>query len=124
MNYWKIATIVLVGILLWLVHAGHAAAAQYTSTEQTYNITRMAAASGRIKVSGAVVAFSCVSDVRGNLDQGNGLIESSSECYVLSKQRGAQQTHAGLVARLSARDPTRGHRTASTLEPDRLRRCV
>jgi hypothetical protein len=45
----------------------------------------MAAASGRIKVSGAVVAFSRVSDVRGNLDQGNGLIQSGSECYLLSK---------------------------------------
>jgi hypothetical protein len=85
MNYWKIATIILGGILLWLVHASHAAAAQYTSNEQTYNVTRMAAASGQIKVPGAVVAFSCVSDVRGNLDQGNGLIESGSECYVLSK---------------------------------------
>jgi hypothetical protein len=85
MNCWKIATIILAGILLWLVHVGHAAAAQYTSNEQTYNITRMMAASGQTKVSRAVLAFSCVSDVRGNLDQGNGLIESGSECYVLSK---------------------------------------
>ena len=85
MNYWKIATIILGGILLWLLHAGHTAAAQYTSTEQTYNITRTAAASGQVKVSGEVVAFSCVADVRGNIDQGSGLIESGSECYALSK---------------------------------------
>jgi type 1 fimbria pilin len=85
MNYWKMATIILGGVLLWLFYWGHTTAAQYSSKEQTYNVTRMAAASGHVKVSGEVVAFSCVADVRGSIDQGNGLIESGSECYVLSK---------------------------------------
>lgn len=85
--YWKLTTIALGGVLFWLACSGHSVTAQSISNEQTYNITRTTAASGTVSLSvpGAVIGFSCVPDVRGDLDQGSGLIESASECYVLSK---------------------------------------
>jgi len=84
-NYWKVATIILVGIWSWLAYSGRSVAAQYGLNGQTYNITRTTATSGTISVPGAVMGFSCASDVQGDLSKGDGQITSDVTCYVLSK---------------------------------------
>jgi hypothetical protein len=87
-NLWKIATISLVGILLLLAYSGRPVAAQYGSGE-TYHITKATSAdlssSGSVRVSGEIKGFACVADVRGDLMKGDGDINSTVSCYVLSK---------------------------------------
>jgi hypothetical protein len=86
-NFWKIATVSLLGALLWLAFSGHSTAAQFGG--ENYRITKVASVdlsfSGSVRVSGEVKGFSCVPDVHGDLFKGDGDIRSDVSCYVLSK---------------------------------------
>jgi hypothetical protein len=82
-NYWKAAAIGLAGVLFWLAYSSYSVSAQYG---QGYRITRIYSLSGSLDVSGEVKGFSCVSDVSGSLDKGDGIISTDAQCYVLSKQ--------------------------------------
>lgn len=139
-SYWKAATIVFVGLLIWLTYLGHPVLAQDTTYTQllllklgniessiqvieadvhgfvnassaspapsqsaavsgigTYHVTQVDqqqlsdAASypsigGNVQIPGKEVkGFSCVADVDGNLDKGDGHISSDVKCFVLSK---------------------------------------
>jgi hypothetical protein len=141
-SYWKGATIVFAGILIWLTYLGHPVLAQdrtelqtlqllnelgdirlqivgiaddvhkfvnASSTSpapsqsavvggiETYHVTqvdqqqlldavRYPSIGGDVQIHGKEVkGFSCVADVDGNLDKGNGRIRSDVKCFVLSK---------------------------------------
>lgn len=86
-NYWKIATISLLGALLWVAYSGRSVAAQFGS--ENYHITKATSVDlsypGSVRVPGEIKGFSCVADVHGDLDKGDGDINSDVNCYVLSK---------------------------------------
>jgi hypothetical protein len=86
-NYWKIATISLVVVLIWFAYSARPAAAQYGN--QTLHITTIKYSdflSGVVSVPGDVKGFSCAADVDGRLESGNGHIQTTGvDCYVLSK---------------------------------------
>jgi hypothetical protein len=82
-NYWKMAAIGLASVLFWMMYSSHLVSAQYG---QGYRITRIYSLPGSLDVTGEVKGFSCVSDVSGNLDKGDGSISTNAQCYVLSKQ--------------------------------------
>ena len=82
-NFWKSATIVLLIGLIWQQYFGHEVAAQYGT-----RITKLSGVelmNGPVSISGEIKGFSCIADVSGDLDKGDGNISSNTECYVLSK---------------------------------------
>jgi hypothetical protein len=82
-NYWKWAALVLASIVAWQAYSGRSVSAQYG-----VRITKLAGMelmNGPINVSGEIRGFSCVSDVSGDLDKGDGSISSDVQCYVLSR---------------------------------------
>ena len=82
-NFWKWATILLLIGLIWQRYSGHEVSAQYGT-----RITKLSGGelmNGPVSVSGDIKGFSCVSDVSGDLDKGDGSISSNTECYVLTK---------------------------------------
>jgi len=84
-NFWKLTTISLIGVLLWQAYPGRSVAAQYGLNGQSYNITRASATFGTVNVPGAVMGFSCAPDVNGDLIKGDGIVSTQVTCYVLSK---------------------------------------
>jgi hypothetical protein len=82
-NLWKWATIVLLVVLIWKQYSGRGVAAQFGT-----RITKLSGPelmNGPISVSGEIKGFSCISDVSGELDKGDGNISSDTECYVLTR---------------------------------------
>jgi hypothetical protein len=91
----KAATICFLSVLVWLAYSGRPIAAQVGS--ETYHVTQVdsrqlsdassyPSIGGNVQIPGKEVkGFSCVADVDGDLDKGDGRISSDVKCYVLSK---------------------------------------
>jgi hypothetical protein len=84
-NHWKWVAVILAAVSLWLAISGHSVAAQYGQGTRITKLTGLDLMNGPVNVPGEVKGFSCVADVDGNLDKGNGDITSTDVCYVLSK---------------------------------------
>jgi len=85
-NFWKVATLCLLGTLLWLAHFDRSAAAQFGQTLHITQVKYTDLLSGTVSVPGDVRGFSCASDVDGRLESGNGHVQTTGvDCYVLSK---------------------------------------
>jgi hypothetical protein len=82
-NFWKWVTILLLVGLIWQQYSRHSVAAQYGTRITKFSGVELT--NGPISVSGEIKGFSCIADVRGDLDKGDGNISSDTECYVLTR---------------------------------------